>query len=73
MEGNVKENKTWLIKKVDLHCWTEKRGCENDGAVGGRRMTLMASGLGAFSFYKKHELNIAQGRAAGQAMVRQTK
>lgn len=36
-------------------------------------MTLMASGLSAFSFYEKHELNIAQGTAAGQAMVRHTK
>lgn len=33
----------------------------------------MAFGLSAYSFYEKHELNIAHGRAAGQAMVRHAK
>lgn len=33
----------------------------------------MASGVSVSSFYEKHELNIARGRAVGQAMVHHAK
>ena len=53
----------------------ESRGSENGGMtlLREKKMTLMAFGLTASSFYKKHELNIAQGRPAGQAMVHHVK
>lgn len=64
-----------MIKKVIVGMTTERRGSANGEMTLRRekRMTLMAFGLGASSFYEKHELNIAQGRAAAQAMVRHAK
>ena len=58
-------------------CIVERRGSENGKTmlVREKRMTLMAFGLRASSFYEKHELNIARGRAAGagRAMVHHAK
>lgn len=44
----------------------ESRGSANGEMTRRRekRMTLMAFGLGASSFYGKHELNIAQGQSS---------
>lgn len=66
---------------IDKESWctvgtaTERRGSENGDLTLWRekRMTLMAFGLATSSFYEKHELNIAQGREAGQAVVRHAK
>lgn len=54
---------------------TERTASENGGMMLWRekKMTLMAFGLDASSFYNIYELNIAQGRAAGQAMMHHTK
>lgn len=81
-EGERK-TKVWkeAQKVTDEEMWcivgmtAERREGENGEMPPWRekRMTLMAFGLGAFSFYEKHELNIARGTAAGQAMVRHTK
>ncbi len=64
-------------KRKLVFCWamTELRGSKNREMtlLREKRMTLMASGLGASSFIEKHELNIARGRAAGRATVRHVK
>lgn len=41
------------IEKGEMTLWREER------------MTLMASGVSAAGFHKKHELNIAEGQSSG--------
>lgn len=80
MEGTESKeikHRRWLIREVGVvfGLTTEKRGSENGEMMLWRekKMTLMAFGLSASSFYKKHELNIALGTAAGQTMVHHAK
>ena len=68
-----KEDREWLMTRCVEWSGRCPRGEEVEKKWRGDGMTLMAFGLGASSFYEEHELNIAPGRAAGQAMVRHAK